>query len=222
MKELEPIEAFVPKIPGRILPWAPYSVTEDGRVFSWRTWKWIKPANQRGYKKVYIASSDGRRDYARFIHRLVAELYVPNPHNKPEVNHKDGRKDHNHYTNLEWVTHSENIQHSFDVLGRVMPRGEDHWMYGKEVSEETKGLQSTAKVGPGHPKFKGWYLFNGEKYGSLQSVATAMGTYSQKAYRLFKKGLIPFEPATRIPITPTKRPPRKKKTTKNIVQPQAL
>ena len=48
------------------------------------------------------------------IHRLVAEAFIPNPDNKPEVNHIDSNRANNHASNLEWVTHSENMRHSYN------------------------------------------------------------------------------------------------------------
>lgn len=66
-----------------------------------------------GYFSVVLCYGTKRR-YTR-IHRLVAEAFVPNPHNKPEVNHIDGNKQNNRADNLEWVTRAENHSHAIKM-----------------------------------------------------------------------------------------------------------
>lgn len=59
------------------------------------------------------------------VHRLVAENYVPNPLQLPEVNHKDGNKLNNHVDNLEWMSHYNNMRHGYDT-GLINNKGENH------------------------------------------------------------------------------------------------
>lgn len=88
-----------------------YEVCLDGRIWSWKTNKFLKPSsNGRGYQHIVLRVNGESRDY--YLHRLVATAYVPNPDNLPEVNHKDGNKENNCFDNLEWVTSSENKKHA--------------------------------------------------------------------------------------------------------------
>lgn len=66
-----------------------------------------------GYRYAMI-EIDGKSCNRR-VHRLVAQHFLPNPDNMKEVNHKDGNKDNNHVSNLEWCTRSYNVKHSFDT-----------------------------------------------------------------------------------------------------------
>ena len=66
-----------------------------------------------GYREVRIKING--KGILKLLHRLIAEAFIPNPENKPEVNHKDGNKLNNEIENLEWVTHSEQRQHAYDT-----------------------------------------------------------------------------------------------------------
>ena len=87
-----------------------YLVTVDGKVFSLHTMRFLKlHKNDNGYFRVKL---DGKLHY---IHRVVAETYIPNPEKKATVNHMDGDKHNNMLCNLEWATRSENVQHACDT-----------------------------------------------------------------------------------------------------------
>ncbi len=78
-----------------------------------------------GFKKLVVTNSRygsfSFKNKSYMIHRLVAELFVDNIQKHPCVNHKDGNKLNNDYKNLEWCTHSQNSQHSYDVFKRKPP-----------------------------------------------------------------------------------------------------
>jgi len=61
-----------------------------------------------------IGLRKNNRRYTFLVHRLVALTFIPNPENKPQVNHIDGNKLNNDLTNLEWCTRGENIQHAYN------------------------------------------------------------------------------------------------------------
>lgn len=64
-----------------------------------------------GYVAIKLCVGKVRKH--KLIHRMVAEMFVPNPENKSEVNHIDGNKLNNNASNLEWVTSSENKRHAY-------------------------------------------------------------------------------------------------------------
>ncbi len=75
----------------------------------WREKRKVKRfTNAGGYLDVCLKAKHFR------VHRLVAETFITNPENKPQVNHKDGNKKNSNVSNLEWVTPVENIRHAWE------------------------------------------------------------------------------------------------------------
>lgn len=122
-----------------------YIVYPDGRVQNKNTKRFLKPEINKvnGYAR-YTLCTNGKTK--RFLaHRLVAMLYIKNPKNKPEVNHKDGNKLNNVVENLEWNTRGENELHSYKVLGKQVPRGIDRWN-AKFTDEDIHAIREYAKT----------------------------------------------------------------------------
>lgn len=84
-----------------------YTISDEGVVYSGKLDITLKPRkNSNGY---LVVTLDGQQ---LLIHRLVALHFIPNPYGYPQVNHKDGNKENNKVTNLEWCSAEQNIQHA--------------------------------------------------------------------------------------------------------------
>jgi hypothetical protein len=96
-----------------------YQVSNLGRIKSLPKWDGNHLTKEKilkisifdsGYLKINLIKFGFKKWFS--IHRLVAQAFIPNPENKPEVNHKDGIKSHCYEDNLEWNTKKENNQHA--------------------------------------------------------------------------------------------------------------
>lgn len=95
-------------------------ISNYGRIWSVRWNRLLKPSYEnKRYATIGILGT------TYLLHRLVAETFIPNPENKPQVNHIDGDKHNNYSINLEWVTPSENQQHCVDMGLRINKSGKE-------------------------------------------------------------------------------------------------
>ena len=111
-----------PEVEVRPIPDFPdYGVSWDGRIWSYRNAQWRKTrTDSQGYTRINFSINN--QVVNKKVHRLVAQLWIPNPLCLPFINHKDCNKANPHADNLEWCTNQHNIQHSFD--NDMHPRGE--------------------------------------------------------------------------------------------------
>ncbi len=130
-----------------------YAITKDGRVWSYPKYTlksgcWRKSGfDKNGYLIIPLWKEN--KQYIRKIHRLVAEAFIPNPKNKPQVNHKNGIKNDNRIENLEWVTNKQNHEHAMKNGLYINIIGEKHYkakLTENNVKEIKKHPEITQKT----------------------------------------------------------------------------
>ena len=125
-----------------------YQVSNLGNIRSlhWNhsnTIRLLTPFENKGYLRIGFRQNHILKNY--LVHVLVAKAFIPNPLNKPCVNHIDGNKKNNCVSNLEWVTHKENIQYAIKhnlrpvVCECIHPKGKDNPLSKKVIQISLDG-----------------------------------------------------------------------------------
>lgn len=129
-----------------------YIIYPDGRVWSNKRNRFLSQSISHGYPVVGLRIDKKTKIY--FVHRLVAETFIPNPNNYPVVNHIDENRKNNNYSNLEWVTYEQN---------------DNHGTRNARISEKLKGSNN--------PKAKGVQMLDSKTKETLKTFGCIADAY---------------------------------------------
>lgn len=121
-----------------------YSIDRQGNVFNHITGTFKTPTSNKsgkGYMYVDLYSKGKRK--RKYVHRLVAEAFIPNHENKPFINHKDGNPHNNSVENLEWCTPIENVEHASKVIKTMQQyeKANEHRKRKVKMLNKVSGLE---------------------------------------------------------------------------------
>lgn len=161
-----------------------YSVNHLGEVFNNKTGRKLKQTVKSGYCLVYLYNEKGRKAF--LAHRLVAQTFLPNPNNFPEVNHKDENPLNNNVENLEWCSPTYNCNygtHGEKIRQRMLANNP---YKGKQHTPQAKVKMSIAKKGkPSNRRRK--IVIQGIEYDSVSQAMAILKISTRKLYKLLKE-----------------------------------
>ena len=175
-----------------------YSISKSGKIWSYlRTvptalhgkgkkevgGHYLKPFAPK-HEYVKVALHDGGRANHKSIHRLLAEHFLSNPKNKEQVNHKNGVKDDNRLSNLEWVTPKEQIQHAWKIgLSKCTPAMREKAPQNGKKTRKLSKLQ-VSQFRRLHEAYHQQVAYLAKEFGI--SLSTAYRIVNKRAYKDIK------------------------------------
>ena len=210
MKEIKGFEAM-------------YSVTSDGRVFGHKRNKYLNQKITRfGYAEVVLSSGKNAKRNVKYItvHRLVANAFIPNLNDLPQVNHIDGNKLNNDVSNLEWMSAKDNINHSWangmsnpsrPNLGKNMPGAKSKYRNVIYIGKNNSFKAVLCRV-KGRNRFTKTKSFSIDKYGFNEAERMAA-----EAVNMFIDTYPEFSDAEKLSIS-VQRPSEESEYTSSEVE----
>lgn len=175
--------------------WDNYLVYEDGRIYSKTSKRFLSPDVASGYEQVTLFNKN-REVIREKVHRIVAKLFCNNDNNYDVVNHIDGDKTNNHYSNLEWCTQRHNNIHAIEMgLRDVATSNSERWLeeeFRERVSHkisETK-IKNKVHLGANNPRYRYQIMYDGNiiQRQELKDIIGRSQSYTDKAIRIAANG----------------------------------
>lgn len=154
-----------------------YQISNYGNVKSLKSNRLLTPQKtEKGYLSIKLQRENEQKTFR--VHRLVAQMFISNIEDKPQINHKDGNKENNEVSNLEWCDNNYNAKHRKEVL---------KYKHSEETKKKiSNGIKNGSQVKNKIQK-PTYYLINGVEYKTLTEASRLNGKGSKYFSKVMEK-----------------------------------